>query len=188
MDESGANAGTVSSAGLSDSQIALLRKTLTAAIVRICPTWLSEEREDLVQTSLLTIVRLFGRRQPGEPAREANATYLWKVAYSVTLDEIRRARWRFERSTKDGLQQGTRTESGPDPERAASSREICVHVRACIKDLQTSRRRAVIMNLAGYTHKETAERLGMGFKQVANFVHRGMQDLRSCLREKGLSA
>jgi len=172
----------------SATQVALLRKTLTAAVGRICPTWLSQEREDLVQSSLLTIVRLLGRGQPGEPAREANATYLWKVAYSVTLDEIRRARWRFERSSPDGLPDGVRTESGPDPERAASSREICLQVRTCLKDLELSRRRAVVMNLAGYTHKETAERLGMGFKQVANFVHRGMQDLRSCLRAKGVTA
>jgi RNA polymerase sigma factor (sigma-70 family) len=180
--------GRVSSDGLSVSQVAVLRKTLTAAVSRICPTWLSQEREDLVQTSLLSIVRTLGRGQPGEPVREANATYLWKTAYSVTLDEIRRARWRFERSAPDGPPDGGRTELGPDPERAASSREIGLHVRACLRGLEDSRRRAVAMRLAGYDNQETAERLGMGSKQVANFVHRGMQDLRRCLREKGVTA
>jgi RNA polymerase sigma-70 factor (ECF subfamily) len=145
---------------------------------------MSQERDDLVQTALLRIVSLL----EGEtPRREVNATYLWKTAYSVTLDEIRRSRWRFERTARVGSLGDDRTETGPDPERAALSREICLHVRACLKVLESSRRRVVLMRLAGYSHDETAERLGMGLKQVANFFHRGMKDLRHCLRAKGMA-
>lgn len=167
------------------AQIESIRKVLITAVGRVCPTWLAREREDLVQSALLRIVTLLGNE---EPLREVNATYLWKTAYSVTLDEIRRARWRFERAAEGDALSGHRSETSADPERAASGREICVYVRGCLRQLEPSRRRAVIMRLAGYSHEEAAHRLGMRLKQVANFIHRGMQDLRRCLRAKGVTA
>jgi DNA-directed RNA polymerase specialized sigma24 family protein len=117
-----------------------------------------------------------------------NATYLWKTAYSVTLDEIRRARWRFERSAGDELPEHGGSGTLPDPEKAASTREVCVHVLGCLRSLEASRRRTVLMRLGGYSREETALRLGMSPKQIANYVHRGMQDLRRCLQAKGVSA
>ena len=161
-----------------------LRRALAVAVARVCPSWMAQEREDLVQTALLKIASRIG----GKATSEVNASYLWKTAYSVTLDEIRRARWRFERSMKDSALGDGRLDTGPDPERAASSREICLHVRACLQRLAASRRRAVLMRLAGYSHDSAAQRLGMTEKQIANYVHRGMQDLRRCLQAKGVTA
>jgi len=162
-----------------------IRKALAIAVARICPSWLAQEREDLVQTALLRIVGLLGSE---DSRREVNATYLWKTAYSVTLDEIRRARWRYERSAGDEMLEHGGSETSPDPEQAASTREVCVHVRACLRDLEASRRRAVLMRLGGYSHEETARRLGKSQKQIANFVYRGMKDLRRCLQAKGVTA
>lgn len=166
-------------------EVESLRKSLATAVARTCPFWLSQEREDLVQTALLRIVGLRGR---GEPPSEMTATYLWKTAYSVTLDEIRRARWRFERTMEVGSSGDDRPATSLDPERAASAREISLQVRACLRKLEISRRRAVVLRLAGYGHAEAAQRLGMTVRQLANFIHRGMKQLRQCLQAKGITS
>jgi RNA polymerase sigma factor (sigma-70 family) len=116
------------------------------------------------------------------------ATYLWKTAYSVTLDEIRRARWRFERTTEARSHGEDRPGTTLDPEQAASAREISLHVRECLRNLEISRRRALLLRLAGYGHEEAAQRLGMTVRQIANFIHRGMKQLRRCLQAKGVTA
>ncbi len=172
-------------AAITTSQVEALSKSLSAAVGRTCPFWLSHEREDLVQTALLRIVGLLGG---GESLREVTATYLWKTAYSVTLDEIRRARWRYERTMEDGSQSEERPGTALDPEKAASARETSVYVRECLKHLEISRRRAVLLRLGGYSHDEAAQLLGMTVKQIANFIHRGMNDLRRCLQAKGVNA
>ncbi|HJQ99464.1 MAG TPA: sigma-70 family RNA polymerase sigma factor [Candidatus Polarisedimenticolaceae bacterium] len=146
---------------------------------------MSHEREDLVQSALLRIV---GHHESEGAPREVNATYIWKTAYSVTLDEMRRARWRFERSAGDELSEHVVAGRSPDPEEAASTSEVRAHVLGCLRYLEISRRRAVLMRLSGYNREETAERLGMSPKQIANYVHRGMQDLRRCLQAKGVNA
>jgi RNA polymerase sigma-70 factor (ECF subfamily) len=169
---------------ISTTRVDSLRRGLSTAVARICPFWMSQEREDLVQTALLRIVGLLGS---GESHREVTATYIWKTAYSVTLDEIRRARWRYERSMEHASQGEDRPGTALDPERAASAREICPRVRECLRSLEISRRRAVLLRLAGYSHGEAAQRLGMNVKQIANFIHRGMKDLRTCLRAKGVN-
>jgi RNA polymerase sigma-70 factor (ECF subfamily) len=170
---------------ISTSQAESLRRTLSVAVSRICPNWLSQEREDLVQTALVRIVGLVGR---GGPTRELTATYLWKTAYSVTLDEIRRARWRHERTMEEGSHGEDRPGTALDPEEAASARETSRHVRDCLRGLEMSRRHAVLLRLAGYGHDESAQRLGMNVKQIANLIHRGMKDLRSCLQAKAVAA
>src|SRR5262245_57042452 len=105
------------------AQVESIRKALSVAVARICPSWLSQEREDLVQTALLKLVALL----EGEKAHgEVNATYVWKTAYSVTLDEIRRARWRFETGARDGAEREDPSDEGPDPEKAVSTREVCL--------------------------------------------------------------
>lgn len=180
--DSGSSSG--SPMALPAAEVDRLQCSLSEAVSRICPFWLSQEREDLVQSALVRVVGLLGE---GEK-REMNSTYLWRTAYSVTLDEIRRARWKHERSM-DGE---THAVDGPDravdPEKAALSREVSAHVRDCLRGLEKSRRRAVILRLAGYGHDDAAARLGMTMKQIANYVHRGMSELRQCLRSKGLSA
>jgi len=51
----------------------------------------------LVQASLLKIMEAVGVSAP----LDVTASYLWKTATTVTLDEMRRARWRHERSLDD---------------------------------------------------------------------------------------
>jgi RNA polymerase sigma factor (sigma-70 family) len=169
---------------VSEAQIQGLRQRLTAVVAQVCPFWLAHEREDLVQSALIKIVGLHG----GTVRRidDLKSTYLWKTAHSVTLDEIRRARWKFERTAAEGPVGDARPSPHPDPERAAASREVAASIRACLTELETSRRHAVVLHLAGFGRTEVAELLRRSVKQIDNLVHRGTRDLRGCLESKGV--
>ena len=56
----------------------------------------------------------------------------------------------------------------------------------CLGRMVRPRRLAVTLQLEGYTPAEAAPLLGWNTKKVYNLIHRGMQDLRDCLRAKGL--
>src|SRR6185295_9699793 len=62
-----------------------IRRCLSRAVARLCPRVLGHERDDLVQASL---VRVLERLRDGG-VDDLNATYLWKTAYAVVLDELR---------------------------------------------------------------------------------------------------
>lgn len=162
----------------------LLRERLAGAVARVCPFWLRDRREDLVQSALLRIMEIVKRE---ERAKSFNATYLWRTAYSVTLDEIRRARWTREVPLEE--EPGERRGPGrrPDPERAAALRQTGEGVRGCLRRLLPPRRRAVLLHFLGYAPRDTAVILGKSARQISNLVHRGLGDLRRCLERKGLA-
>lgn len=175
--------GSVGLEGLSPADVEHIRRRLTEAMSRVCPHWLVDEREDLVQAALIRIVGMRGGRVG---AGELASTYLWKTANSVMLDEIRRPRWRYERTTDDGrIGDGTPT-PGQDPERDAVSKEVATQIHDCLQALEASRRRAVVLHLAGFGRREIVDLLGRSLKQVDNLVHRGTRDLRACLERKGV--
>ena len=156
-----------------------LRSQLDRAVARICPRWLRGERDDLVQISM---VRILEQARGGGAA--FNATYLWRTAYAVVLDEVRRARRKHERPIEDeGMTEASSGDAGP--ERRALDAELVRAIQACLRGLSADRRRAVQLRLAGLRYAEAAELLGADAKRTANLVFRGFEDLRACLREKG---
>jgi len=160
-----------------------VRRRLAEAMAHVCPHWLAGDREDLVQAALVRIVALRGGRlDPSELA----STYLWKTAHSVMLDEIRRARWKYERTSgSEHLGNGMPAPT-QDPERDAVSREVATQIHACLQSLEPSRRRAVVLHLTGFGRHEISALLGKSVKQTDNLIHRGMRDLRACLERKGV--
>jgi RNA polymerase sigma factor (sigma-70 family) len=159
-----------------------VRRTIESAVGRHCPRWLVAHREDLVQTAM---ARILDRARPGGGDAEMNATYLWKTAHSVVLDELRRKRWEAERPL--GSERPAETQArGADPEREAAAREIGRHVTDCLKTLVQPRRRAVTLHLVGYAPAEAGALLAWSAKRVSNLVHRGLADLRECLGAKGV--
>ena len=159
-----------------------VRQTLGAAVMRICPDWLREQREDLVQTAMLRIVE----QTQGVRERKLNATYIWRTAYTVTVDEIRRARWKMEAPLDDNAAAGA-SASARDPESEVALLQMGEGVRECLQGLVPLRRHAVVLHFLGYAPRETAALLGAPAKRVYNLVQRGLEDLRSCLRAKGWS-
>ncbi|HVP60416.1 MAG TPA: sigma factor-like helix-turn-helix DNA-binding protein [Myxococcaceae bacterium] len=143
-----------------------IRQVLIRAVERHCPPVLTAHREDLVQMALVRLLE----RPAGEGTTPRGASYLWRVAYTVVIDEIRRLR-RQQRQAEQlaGGEGGT-----PGPEARSEFLE-------CLGGLQDRRRSAVTLHLQGFRVGEVAAALGWTEKQAENLVYRGLADLRACL-------
>lgn len=161
-----------------------LRRHLKTALGRICPSWLAERREDLVQAALVKVMEI-ERRREGET--EWTSFYLSRVAHSALVDEIRRRRRRPEDPLEEGLAETTPEEGEAGPERGALGRELGRGLRACLSALVEARRRAATLHLLGHGTIEVARLLGWEAKKAENAVYRGLADLRLCLEKKGLA-
>jgi len=168
-------------AGLDD-----IRRRLLRAVGRLCPGWLADRREDLVQEALLRVVDVLRR----DPQRQLNDAYLRRAAYSALVDEIRRVRRRRETSL-EGYDDGEGGEplqprSGePDPEVASSGRQLGGAIQDCLGRLVPPRRHAVVLYLQGHGVPDSARLLGWNAKRTSNLVYRALDDLRRCLGAKG---
>jgi len=158
-----------------------LRIQVTKAVRRLCPSWLADEREDLVQAAMIRIVKAL----PDEGTGPILASYVWKTAYRVTIDEIR-LRSRRPATAPEADADAVIHGLSPSPEDAAAGRELGRGIRACLQTLADHRRAAVVLFLLGHSVPETAARLGWNAKKAENLVYRGLADLRSCLSAKGL--
>ncbi len=166
---------------LDDGQLLELRGALVRGVAGVCPAWLADRREDIVQNALIRVVKTL---QADEEKRIYADSYLWKVAFTETAKEIRRCRRRREESME--LARVETEERGQSPERAVASREIGAAIVDCLKSMIESRRRPVLMHLYGYGLSETARLLARDRKRVDNLLYRGMADLRRCLESKGV--
>lgn len=164
---------------------AALRRDLARAVGRLCPTWMAGTRDDLVQTALLRVMHIVNRQPPADEGnRVVSPSYLYKVAYSVLVDELRRVRRRGETDLQEDAM-AVPTENG-DPERITASRQIGRGIRACLRAMKNERRLAVTLHLQGHSVSEAARVLDWTFKRTENLVYRGLSDLRTCLTAKGL--
>jgi len=161
-----------------------LRRDIARAVNRLRPNWMADKRDDFVQAALLRVMHIVERRSPGEGNPAAVASYLYKVAYSVLVDELRRMRRRRETDLHEDAVLVARAKE--DPERTASARQIGRGIRGCLRAMKHERRLAVALHLQGHTVAEAARLLDWAFKRTENLVYRGLSDLRVCLKAKGL--
>jgi len=168
---------------LSDEDCARLRAQLVKAVARVCPFWLSAQAEDIVQAALIRVIEIMRRREGNEGL---NASYLWKAAYSATVDEIRRQRRRREVPLEEGAVEATVASPEPGPEEVGKAKEIGRELQDCLGRLVEPRRLALVLHLQGHTGPEAARLLGWSEKRVENLIYRGLADIRLCLEEKGL--
>jgi RNA polymerase sigma-70 factor (ECF subfamily) len=164
--------------GSTDERYAALRQQLARVVARVCPPSLSASREDIVQAALVRVLQL-GEEDPG-----FSSSYLWKVAYTATIDELRRQGRRAESPLGDAGESATAS-GHPDPERQMRGRQAGEALRLCLAALASSRRHPVTLFLLGHSLADIADRLGMPVKRADNLVYRGIADLRRCLRAKG---
>ena len=157
-----------------------LRAHLVRAVRRVCPAWLSQDADDLVQESL---IRVLQRQRRGEQAIEMSSAYLKKVAYSAVIDEIRRRRRRVEAGERSELPVEA-IESGTDQFGAAAIGE---GIRLCLEQQNADRRRALTLYLLGNSIDATARLLQSTQKRAENLIYRGLQHLRECLTEQGFT-
>lgn len=173
--------GAAAVAAQGDERLEAVRRQLVMAVRRVCPPWLSSQQDDIVQAALIRVYNL----APDENRGGFSASYLWKVAFSVTVDEIRRQRRRPEEALEaagpyDLLQ------PAPGPEERVLGRELGQIIRECLGELGEDRRLAVTLHLQGHTVPEAARLLGWPSKRVANLTYRGLDDLRQGLSSRGV--
>lgn len=165
-----------------------LRKDLKRSVGRVCPSWMADRSEDLVQVALMRVMEIHRKR---EGTAEFSPYYLKRAAYSAMIDEIRRLRRRQEVPLEAGDEDGGGGGFDPaaetaDPERASAGREAGRAIRDCLGLMVKPRRMAVTLNLQGHSVPEIGKLLGWTGKKAENLVYRGMADLRGCLESKGL--
>jgi RNA polymerase sigma-70 factor, ECF subfamily len=162
-----------------------IEQKLVGAVRRCCPPWLAAQADDLVQAAMMKVVE-HSRRNPASP--EVTGAYLWRVAYSSVVDEIRRHRRRREvRLTGEADAAPEPATDAPGPDRHADSRAIGAAISDCLKGMLPERRQAVTLHLLGHTVPEIARLLGWNAKRAENSVYRGLSDLRSGLAERGIT-
>lgn len=161
-----------------------LFERLKKSVATVCPGWLQDRRDDLVQQSLLRVVDLLER---SEGNRELSSSYLWKVAHSALIDQIRRERRRQEVSLEDASPVDFPGSGPTSPEVRARAREIDDALQDCLAGMVPSRREAVTLRLQEHTVPEAADILGWTVKKTENLVYRGLKDLRDCLQAKGMT-
>jgi len=161
-----------------------VRRCLITAMRRVCPPAIADDAEDLVQRAMIKLMKseVQSEENPG-----FSASYLWQVAYTAVIDEIRRRDRRRGVPLIENSAVAIPASSQPDPEREATSRSIGDAIRDCLLAMADSRRRAVTLHLVGHTVSEIACLLGQRSKQADNLVYRGMADLRRCLTGKGVT-
>jgi RNA polymerase sigma-70 factor, ECF subfamily len=168
--------------GIATSDYERLRTQLSRAVARVCPRMLSDRREDLVQDCVLRVMDLTRKSQED---RVLSPSYLYKVAYSALIDEIRRMRRRREAPLEEGDSVPTAAVHG-NPEAVAAGQEIGRGVLDCLGSLQRDRRIGVTLYLQGHSVVEAARILEWPAKKTQNLVYRALADLRECLAGKGI--
>lgn len=164
-----------------------LHRDLVRAVDRVCPRWMADRADDLVQVAMMRVMEIQRKKE----GAEFTSFYLRKAAYSALIDEIRRLRRRQEVSIEGG---GEDEEPAafdpaapePDPERTSAGRQVGRVIRDCLGLMVAPRRQAVTLNLQGHSVPEIGKLLGWTAKKAENLVYRGMADLRGCLGEKGI--
>ena len=160
------------------------RTVLVRAVASLCPGWMADRRDDLVQIAML---KLLEREENSEQNPGPKASYLWKVAHSVTVDEIRKVMRKREtplEPVKDGPADRLEDERvGQD----RAMRELGQAVRECLATLEARRRRVVALHLLGHSLADAAEHSGMRYDQVRNLLSRGLKRMRFCLTAKGVT-
>jgi len=160
-----------------------IRAGLLRAVTRVCPASLVSRRDDIVQAALIRVAEVLRK---GEHTGIRSTSYLWQVAYTATVDEIRRATRRQEVSLQDvDIETGFAARS-PNPEQEAAATELAAAIRGCLLRLIRPRRLAVTLHLLGFVGAEAGKVLGWDLKRVRNLTYRGLADLRGCLEAKGV--
>jgi RNA polymerase sigma-70 factor, ECF subfamily len=170
----------------SDERWTPLVSAMTRAVRRQCPSWLRAEADDIAQRALAKIV---AAEKVGEGKPPLAPFYLYKLAHSALVDEIRRRRRRQEVALDDVSDVAPEERAAPrlvrTPESHAAFRELGSAVRDCLIAMKRERRLSVALYLQEHTVPEAARILGWGLKRTENLVYRGLADLRACLEAKG---
>lgn len=155
------------------------RAQMVACMRRVCPTWLADQRDDLVQMACVKLMR-------SKSEAELNPAYLSRVAYTVVIDEVRRRQRRQEVGMSPSLPDRIANSAELSPETRARGTQVGRVLVECLQELGDDRRQAVALYLQDHGVPEIARILDCDRKRASNLVYRGMSDLRAELRARGV--
>lgn len=162
-------------------------RTIREAVARNCPAWLRQDMDCIVQKAAMKL----WKQLEANPSRLVTRTYLYSIANSAMVDEIRHRRSlkhsRFE-SRSDTLEDCAPAVSAQWG--AEAKLERCVfhrELRDCILRLSKDQRAATRLFLLGHSNKEIAAMFRWTEKKAENCRLRGRKSLRKCLKHKGIA-
>lgn len=147
-----------------------LHVLVVRVVGRLIPAWLLDWRDDVVQESMLRMMRAVARGGEGQGYSRA---YVRRVVYSVIQDAGRRRRRLREVPLL--------AEQNPGRAPNVEVLDVPRRVRAALETLAPDRRRAVEAYLVGHRPVEIAELFGWSHKRAENLTYRGLADLRRAL-------
>ena len=157
-----------------------IRRKLVRAVRQVCPAWLAQDADDLVQEALLRVLR-----RDGDNREALKDAYFKRVAYSVVVDEIRRRR----RRPGDVAQDEELSENSLPDSRTQATPEGAIGngIAICLQRQNADRRRALTLHLLGHSIADAARLMSCKVKKAENLIYRGLAQLRICLAELGLA-
>jgi RNA polymerase sigma-70 factor (ECF subfamily) len=162
-------------------------RLLRGLIERRCPKDLGIQVADIEQEAR---IRLWRALKDGKELGSA-ASYIYRVARSVTIDALRRAKARREEQLGTIDRERDSASAlvvGPDqqPDRIAEANLLAERIAGALQALAPSRRQAVELRLQGFGHAEIADLLGWSEPRARGLLYRGLEDLRRELRVAGI--
>jgi len=134
-------------------------------------------REDLVQEVFLRVIRARERYEP--TARFA--TYLFRIAYNIAINETQRVSAREAGRVEFGTGSGDEVEDdrAAPPAAALEQGDVVRDVRAALARLPENQRMALLLaKFEDLPYSEIAEVLGSSEKAVKSLIHRARENLR----------
>ena len=119
-----------------------------------------------------------------EQAIEYPASYVYKAAIREAVRAVRRYRARAEEPIESAPLQFSGPESRAD--RLTDARRVQDALAEALEVMAPDRARAVRGHLAGFGVEELMKLYGWTYQRARNLIARGMADLRSDLRQRGL--
>jgi RNA polymerase sigma factor (sigma-70 family) len=151
------------------------------AVRRVAGSAAANELADIEQDVLVSLWKQVAAEQDiAHPA-----SYVYRAAVREAVRAVARVRRRAEEPLPEAESAAPRRE--PDGDRRVAGREQRAALRAALASLPPDRARAVRAHLAGWSVDEVMHMYGWSYQRARNLIARGMADLRTGLRSRGVS-
>lgn len=175
--------------GSIDAVLSALAPALRRALRRRFPSGRGLDFDEIEQEARIRLWKALER----ETDIESPASYVARIAVSVTIDALRRQQTRREEPLEAPPPGGDDDRPAFDPadpeatpERRAELSQLRERVSAALDRVAPDRRRAVRLHLQGWQGPEIARLCDWSEARARNLVYRGLADLRAELAREGI--
>jgi RNA polymerase sigma-70 factor (ECF subfamily) len=162
---------------------------LRNTIASVCPKNLGIQIDDIEQEAR---IRLWKALEKNVEIRD-HASYIYRIAFTTTIDAIRRVKSRKEEqlTTTDSSEEAKEpaevvVDQRPSPHEKTETKQILDQVEKVLAAMDENRRSAIRLYLQGMTSFEIADVRGWSEPKARNLLYRGLKDLRTGLKAAGI--